>query len=145
MRHQPTIGSSGKFSAFLVSAFIAAVIAGCSFPGMKLLRMEVYQGDELVLRTLFDAPDSEGPAYLWQRAGEEPFASEEEVAQVESDADDPLRATITGTVRVRILHVDNVQTSAALTGLTLVRDSSESSKWYLPESEVQRAKQAAGL
>ena len=59
------------------------LIAGCSPPGMRLLHMEVYQNDQLVLRTFFDAPDSEGPADFWRQAGAEPFASEAQVARVQ--------------------------------------------------------------
>ncbi len=107
--------------------------------------MEVYRDDQLILRTTFDAPDSEGPADFWRRAGEEPFAFDENVTRVKHDDGDPLRATLSGAMRIRILHVEDVMTRASLNDLTLMRKTPESSMWYLAEEEVQRAKQAAGL
>jgi hypothetical protein len=106
--------------------------------------MEVYQNDQLVLRTTFDAPDREGPADLWLRAGAEPFASDEQVARVEADEVNRLRARLTGSVRINIMHVDHLMTSASLTNLVLLRSTPASLKWYLAPEEVQRAKRAAG-
>ena len=107
--------------------------------------MEIFQSDQLVLRTTFDAADREGPADFWRRAGTEPFASEAEVARVNADEGNPLRATLTGPVRITIRHVDRPMTSASLTNLVLLRSASESLKWYLAPEEIQRAKRAAGL
>ena len=107
--------------------------------------MEVYQGDQLVLRTLFAAPDREGPADFWRRAGAEPFASEAQAARVKADEENPLRATLTGPVRIKIIHVDRLMTSASVTNLVLLRSGPESLKWYLAPEEAQRAKRAAGL
>ena len=107
--------------------------------------MEVYQDDQLVLRTAFDAPDREGPADFWRRAGAEPFASDEEVARVEVDEANPLRASLVGPVRINIVHVDRLMTSASLTNLVLLRNTRESLRWYLAPEEIQRAKRATGL
>jgi len=134
-----------KLGALLSISLCTTMIAGCSFPGTRLLSMEVYQNDQLILRTTFDAPDSEGPADFWRRAGVEPFASDENVARVKHDEGNLLRATISGAMRIRILHGETVMTRASLNDLTLVRKTHESSRWYLSEEEVQRAKQAAGL
>jgi hypothetical protein len=129
----------------LTTALSAILMAGCTQVGMRLLRMEVYQDDQLVLRTTFDAPDREGPTDFWRRAGAEPFASDEEVARVKIDEDNPLRASLAGPVRIRIVHVDRLMTSASLTNLVLLRNTRESLRWYLAPEEVQRAKRAAGL
>ena len=118
------------------------LFTACSFPGRKLLKMEVYQNDQLVLRTVFDAPDSEPPAKLWRRAGQEPSHSEEEVLHVQPDPGDPLHATLKGTIHIKILHTTNPQTMASLTDLKLVRRAADTSKWFLPESEVERAARA---
>jgi hypothetical protein len=133
---------------FLVFAILALVGAGCSSgmpPGMKLLRMEVYQEERLILRTTFDAPDHKEVADFWRRAGERPFASDREFDRVNFTENTPLRAVIQGHVRIRILHVKHVLTSATLENLKLVRETQEDSLWYLPEDEVERVKQAAGL
>jgi hypothetical protein len=129
------------FLGFLV--LIKFAIYDCV--GMRLLRMEIYHNDQLVLRTIFDAPDREGAPDFWRRAGAEPFASEEEVARVKSDEDNPLRASLAGPVRIRILHVDRLMSVASLTNLVLLRNTRDSLKWYLAPEEVQRTKRAAGL
>jgi hypothetical protein len=145
MSQQRSIAVLGNLRSILIIAMAAILSTGCVPAGMRLLRMEVYQSDVLVLRTTFDAPDREKPADFWRRTGEEPFASDEEVARVKANEDNPLRARLTGPVRIRILHVDRLMTSASLTDLELVRSTPESLRWYLPEKEVQRAKQAAGF
>ena len=124
----------GKLSARIAAGVAVMVLAGCARPGMRLLTMEVYQSDQLVLRTTFDAPDREGPADFWRRTGAEPFAS---------DDDDRLRAKLVGAVQIRIQHVDRLMTSASLTNLDLVRNTPDSLRWYLPKKEVQRARQAS--
>ena len=118
-------------------------IAGCVPPGARLLHMEVYRTNQLVLRTMFDAPDREGPMDFWRRAGKEPFASESHLVLVKADEENPLRATLTGQVQIKITHVDKVMTSATLTNLVLVRSTPESLKWHLAPAEVERVKQVA--
>src|SRR5512139_1047448 len=90
MRHTRLNPVSGKLWADFITALIAILLAGCHPPGMRLLRLEVYQNDQLVLRTTFDAPDHEGPADFWRRTGTEPFAADEQVARVKADGDNPL-------------------------------------------------------
>jgi hypothetical protein len=145
MNHRLSIPLLGRLRWILPAALAAMLIAGCVPAGMRLLRMEVYQDDQLVLRTTFDAPDREGPADFWRRAGAEPFASDEKIARVKADEDNPLRASLIGPVRIRILHVDRIMTSASITNSVLLRKTRESLGWYLAPVEVQRAKRAAGL
>jgi translation initiation factor IF-1 len=94
---------------------------------------------------MFSGPDSESPAALWKHAGREPATSDEKVAQVKADEGRPLHARLTGSIRIKILHGDQVMTSASLQDLELVRRAPDSPGWYLPEKEVQRAKRAAGF
>ena len=75
---------SGRLWTIFGTALALILIANCAPAGMRLLRMEIYQSDQLVLRTNFDAPDREGPADFWQRAGFEPFASDEEAGTATS-------------------------------------------------------------
>ncbi len=145
MKYQRSIVLSGRFWTTLAAALAVLLIAGCFPVGMRFLHLEVWQNDELVLRTFFDAPDREGPADFWRRAGAEPFASEEQVARVKADADNPLRARLSGSVRIKITHVDRLMTTASLTNLVLLRNAPESQRWYLAPEEVQRAKRTAGL
>lgn len=145
MSQERAIAMVRRLSVLVAGAMAVMVMVGCNQPGRRLLTMEVYENDQLVLRTKFDVPDSEGPSGFWRRAGEAPFASDEQVARVEADDDNPLRARLTGAVRIRILHVDRVLSSASVTDCGLVRNSPDTLGWYLPEKEVQRATQAAGF
>ena len=131
-------------SGMVAAGVAVVVIEGCTYPGLRFLRMEVYQDEQLVLRTTFDAPDYEGPGELWRRAGSEPFGSEE-AAPIAAQTDDPLRARLVGSVQIKIIHNDRVMTSASLANLELVRNASENPKWYLPAAEVARARRAAGF
>lgn len=132
-----------KIVARLLTVLTAVLTAGCDLPGQKVLHMEIYQSEQLVLRTMFGAPDREGTADFWRRAGMEPFAADAEVARVKADEDNPLRATFTGPVRINIMHVGRPITSASLTNLVLLRSTPGSLKWYLAPEEIQRAMQAA--
>ena len=145
MSQERAIAIVRGLSVLVAGAMAVIVTVGCTHPGRRLLAMEVYQDDQLVLRTKFDVPDSEGPSGFWRRAGEAPFAADEQVARVKANDDNPLQARLTGSVKIRILHVDRVLTSASVTDCELMRNSPDSLGWYLPEKEVQRAKQAAGF
>ncbi len=145
MNGQRSFASSDTVKAILIVASSATFITGCLPGEMKLLPMEIYQNEQLVLRTPLDAPDREGPADFWRRAGKEPFASESEVARVVTDEDNLLCTTVTGRVQIKTVHADRLMTSAALTNVVLVRSAHDSLKWYLPPEEVQRASLAAGM
>jgi hypothetical protein len=145
MNRQQVSVYSCLIRTMLAITLAGSLIAGCRPLGMRLLHMEVYQNDQLVLRTLFNAPDHEGPSDFWRRTGVEPFASEDKVARVKADEHNPLHATLTGSVRIKIMHLDRLMTSASLTNLLLLRSGTESLNWYLAPEEVQRAKRAAGL
>ncbi len=58
---------------------------------------------------------------------------------------DPLTAEIEGTVQIRILWTDTVESAVTLDGLLLVRGAPDSDDWRLPSAEIRRAKAAAGL
>lgn len=131
--------------AAAVMTTLMIMLAGCSFPGMKLLRLEVFQDGKLVLHNTFDAPDTTGPAGLWERTGQEPLSTDEKLAPLTPLGDDPLRARLAGTIKIQILHVKKVESSASLDGLELMRKAPDSLKWHLPEPEINRAKKAAGL
>lgn len=136
----------------LTAALLASLLAcGCSLlmPGQKLLSLEVYQGDEMVLQTTFDVPDSYSESQIWDASGEEPWSMNGELLPLRPTAINPLEARLEGRVELRIIHGTSLQTSATLEGLTLTRcvtrDSDPAPGWRLPPAEIARAKQAAGL
>ncbi len=113
-------------------------------PGMQLLEMHIHLDGKLVLVTTFDAPDSDGPAQLWARAGSEPFAVDKKQTSIKARQENPLQAGLTGSVKITINHVKRMKTTATITDLELVRTSASSEKWFLPTAEIARAKKAAG-
>lgn len=124
---------------------VASLLDSCAYPGLKLLTMDVQHEGEVVLTTTFDVPDTSSASAMWDAAGREPFATEVVGANLRPSEADPLQVHLAGAVELEIRHVDAVQTRAALTGLTLIRSAITAADWHLPEAEVRRAREAAGL
>lgn len=104
--------------------------------------MEIYQDDQLVLRTTFDAPDSEPPAELWEYASEKPFAVDESLPEISTESPTALEATIEGSVQIKIVHGDQTMTTASFETVRLVRGNSDSG-WHL-SAEVAKAAKESG-
>ncbi|MEM7234149.1 MAG: hypothetical protein AAF517_18370, partial [Planctomycetota bacterium] len=98
------------------------------------------QKGNLVFSSKFDAPDSESYDELWARLSSEPRWSSEEVSPLTPTASDPLRAQLDGSIEVKLLHGGTVLRRASFEGLALMRKSAANEKWFLPESELKRAK-----
>lgn len=103
--------------------------------------MEIYQDDQLVLRTTFDAPDSEPPAELWEYASEEPFTVDDTLPDISTESPTALETTIEGSVQIKIFHGDNVMTSASFETVRLVREN-PGSGWSLPADIAKAAKRS---
>ncbi len=123
---------------------IGALLSSCTPPGMKLLTLEVRHEGDVVLRTIFDVPDSSTTSEIWDATGREPFSTETAATSVSASEADPLKAKLTGAVEIRIRHGTWAVTRAALTDLTLSRSSPATADWHLPAAEVRRAKKSAG-
>jgi hypothetical protein len=121
---------------FLV-AFLTACLAGCLPLGHKLLTLEIRQDDEVLLSTTFDVGDTSTEAEIWDSAGEVPFSTK--VDAIEPSDADPLTAEVEGSVQIRILWTDSVESAVTLEGLRLVRSAPESDDWRLPSAEIRRA------
>jgi len=134
-----------RFSFILLCLCTLPLVTSCLPPGQKLLKLEVSQGGEIILATLFDADDSSTASEIWDASGERPFATEVAATSLGQSEASPLKAELTGSVEIKITHTTNLQTSATLTGLTLVRSAPASDDWRLPAAEITRAKKAAGL
>ena len=117
----------------------------CLPPGQMLLSLEVSHRGEVVLSTVFDAPDYSTVAQLWDEAGERPFTTKLATSTLQASPSDPLTAALSGPVEVRIIWCDDVQSVVQLDGVTLVRSERGRDDWRLPAPEIQRAKRAAGL
>ncbi|MDA9859061.1 hypothetical protein N9D23_13150 [Rubripirellula sp.] len=121
--------------------FYCALLSGCSVPGQRLLNMEIYHDDQLVLRTTFDAPDSEPPAELWKYASEEPFSMDDTLPEISAESPTALEATIEGSVQIKIVHGDQIMTSASFETVRLVRGDPDSG-WSLSADVAKAAKQS---
>ncbi|MAE45726.1 MAG: hypothetical protein CMJ86_02435 [Planctomycetes bacterium] len=128
--------------SFFCVAFLLHLVA-CHPPGRKLLNMEVLQGDVVILATMFDVSDRSTVSEIWDAAGEKPFSTEVVAPTLVASKESPLKTELSGPVEIRILHTTSLETSVTLTGLILVRTTSESEDWHLPVSEVRRAKKGA--
>ncbi|MFT6110452.1 MAG: hypothetical protein ACJA2W_003378 [Planctomycetota bacterium] len=128
---------------YLFVALVFICVAGCLPMGQKLLLLEVLRGGEVILSTTFDAADTSTAAKIWDSAGEIPFSTE--VDRVEPSKSDPLKAEIEGTVQIRVLWTDKVESTVTLEGLLLVRSARDADDWRLTPAEIGRAKVAADL
>ena len=119
----------------------SVLLTGCSVPGRRLLNMEVYQDNQLVLKTTFDVPDSDPPSEFWQYASEEPFSVDSSLPDLPTDPKAALESTLSGRIEIRLLHGDQLMTSARFESVRLVRNS-RNGKWHLPAEAAQAAKQS---
>ncbi len=125
----------------LVLVAMSGLLASCSLPpGMKLLYLQVYHGEECVLETYFDVPDTSTLSEIWDAAGQKPFSTQSAAESLGANKANPIEAKLTGPVEVRISHPASDEIRAKLTNLTLRRSSRDSDDWHLPAREVSRAK-----
>ena len=136
----------------LFAALLGSLLAcGCGMlhPGMRLLSLEVYQGDQMLLETSFDVPDSYSKSQIWDASGEQPWYMNPDLPPLQPTKKDPLTVRLEGQIKLQIIHGDWLETEAHLEGLTLIRtptrDSNPQPGWRLPPAEIARAKQAAGF
>lgn len=120
------------------SLFVIVLSGCCAFPGMRLLTMEIYVDDKLVLSNQFDAPDNESAQKFWNRASRPAFSTQEDKLGVEASSEDPLRAELTGSIVVKIFHGANEMTTASLDRLILMREKQDTPFWYIAPGEVKR-------
>jgi len=110
-----------------------------------LLTLEVQHAGDVVLTTLFDAPDGSTTSELWDAAGRAPFATQSMSTSLSAARADLLEVELTGPAEIRITHKLRGATTAALADLRLYRSSPGTDGWHLAPAEVGRAKKAAGL
>jgi hypothetical protein len=109
------------------------------------LAVRVYDGDQVILHTYYQDYGTEKPAIVWRYLEQKPIGVAEEDTSIEADEDNPLRATLKGTLRVTIGHTTQVLAEASVTELSLTRESADDQLWFLPENEVERTAALAGL
>lgn len=120
-----------------------------SAQGARLLEIRVERDGQLVLKGMATDDAQMDPAIVWGYLKGAPLKP---VGQVPPDPADPLRATLTGKIRVAILHGEraagsqgDTRTDVVVTELHLVRQSPDSDSWQLAPGEVERTAQAGGV
>ncbi len=132
-----------KAALALSTALLAISSAACHPWGMRLLSLEVRQGEEVVYRSSFDVRDGEGAAAIWDEAGENLFTDDLAVPDAFTFPEST-RAHLDGEVGLRISHGDLTISEVSLEGLDLIRSDDSATDWRLPREEILRAKAAAG-
>ena len=111
----------------------------------RLLQVHVYDGDQVILHTCYQDYGTEKPAIVWRYLEHKPIMVAKEDTSIEADDDNPLRATLKGTLRVTISHTTKVLAEASVTELSLTREIADDELWFLPADEVERTAAIAGL
>lgn len=126
-------------AGFLLLSFEQTALAA------RAIRLEILLEGEVVASGLYTAGDRTPPEVVWRYLKEPPGFISEEDQKIKADESNPLRAALTGNIEVRLRHVERVLASAKVTHLSLVRPEEARSNWHLPEAEVERLAQIAGL
>ena len=134
-----------------VLSFMAAILAVLSWPS-PALALRVYHFDilldgKLVLQCVARDQGYESPDEVWDSLKERRFKQPDrrfipekerpaEGFTITPDKSDPLRATLTGKIRVFARYGGDVTVES----LELVRDKKDSEEWRLSSKEVARTK-----
>ena len=131
-----------KFALLLICFSAVQILAACSFPGQKLLSMEVSHQGEKVLITQFAVDDTSGINQIWDAACEAPVGSEVKGGTPALSGASTLEVALSGPVEIVIMHVDSVEAQVTLTGVVLERSSLSASDWRLSRGDLSRVKGA---
>lgn len=149
---------------FSIASVATILICQTSANAARLLHVEYEVDGEQILATAYTDGGADA-ATVWRYLSETPnFGTRQEVtdekvdgqpdgrkevvrkfAPFSVDENDPMRATLTGDVVVRILHASQTIAEVKVSELTLIRDDSSEDRWYVPEAEVEHTAMLAGL
>ena len=135
--------------SIILIAVTVACLTGCLrdsnrfIPWVMLLDMKVYLDDKLVLHNSFQVAENTRAPFFWNCSGDVPDYCDKKLNKIKPDKVNPLQATLSGKVVIKIFRARSLMTEAKLDGLTLKRENTDSIKWHLTQNEVERAKKAA--
>ena len=108
--------------------------------GQRYLTFEIEVDEKVVLAGHRGVPDDTPVDEMWDRLDDISFdVPEDSTSELEAAAGQSL--TLDGNVVVRIRHVDRELSRAAVSSLTLTRDT-PSSAWTLSESDLEQFQRA---
>lgn len=140
----PHAGSPGWLAGAIAGVLL--LLDGQAAHAARLLKPQVERDGKVVLKAMTEDDSQSDPGVVWTCLRRVSF---EAVGDIPAHPSDPLRATLTGNMRVAILGGPSsggkLSTEAIVTELHLVRDSAHSSRWRLAPGEVERTAAAGGI
>lgn len=128
-------------SRFLIASFLPVAMLASSCvptPGMRLFRAEYRINSRLLLAASYDESDAVPVTDLWKSLAEAPMFTDDQGTPIASTPGDPLKATLTGTIEVRLVHAGNLLSTATVNELRLVRDNPAESAWHLAPGQPDK-------
>ena len=130
--------ATSKHSVVLV---LLMMLSGCSFPGQRLLHLEISVDGEIQLEGMRGVPDSTPIEKMWDILPEVEFAASEKATGQTADSQSNLEE-LSGEVTVTIFHGDSNLASSTVQSLSL-SPNPDGSGWILQPGELDRLKGAA--
>jgi hypothetical protein len=122
------------------------LLGGSTVQAARLLEIRVERDGQVVLRAMRGDDSEQDLGIVWAYLKEVEL---EPVSEIPVDPTDPLQSTLTGDLRVAILHGGTVvgggRAEVSVRQLRLVRPSADSKYWQLAPGEVERTAEAAGI
>lgn len=122
--------------------FVLLLLPGCHWIGQRYLQVRIERERKPVLKTAYSVSDRLDGAAIWKSLQGKAF---EPVGPLKLQSDSAKETVLTGQLRIVILHTDQTIATAQVDRVRLVRSAGAPGKWELPQEEVERTAQAAGL
>lgn len=141
-------------------ALFAALLFGRDARAARLLEVHYEVGGRTVLVTYYEDDGKPDAATVWRYLGRPPIDVHQamdpsrvddpepwmlEGPNVPADPADPLHATLSGEISIRMSGANVAKNVVETDRLSLVRDDPTKEAWYLPPGEVERTAKLAGL
>jgi hypothetical protein len=136
---------SKRFPHFLVCSPGLVLLLGQAATAARLLDVYIEQDGAVVIHSYYQDDGLADAATVWRYLQRPPIIVDDDAMAVKANAASPLEAELVGDVAIRIQHVNRIIAQARLSTLALRRADEQTSGWFLPAAEVERAAAIAGL
>lgn len=126
-----------------------ALLGGSSVQAARLLEIRIERNGQAILKGMTEDNSQADPGIVWEYLNGELLKAENGLTP---DPADPMRATLTGKIRVAVLHTGqpaavkgSMRTDVVVDELRLVRPSPDSEYWVLAPGEVERSGRIGGI
>ncbi len=124
--------------------FAGLLLGGKSASAARLINVTFERDGRVLLETYYQDDGLADAATVWRYLGRKPITVAESPL-VLANGDDSTRADLGGDVTIGALHAGRAIVRVRVSGLRLVRDAPSSTKWFLPDYEVERTAGIARL